>query len=121
MATLKRGMIVDLAPNGAHSDSESENVRSWIVVTNNVYNEKVPVIQVVPITSWSIKKARIATNVEILPSSINRLTERSIADCLQTRPLAYRNRLIKMRGQIASHTLEAINKALKIVFELRSE
>jgi len=39
--------------------SETGKTRPCIVVTNNVYNERIPVIQVVPITSWNEKKAMI--------------------------------------------------------------
>lgn len=63
-------MIVDVNLNPARG-SETGKVRPCIVVTNNTYNEKVPVIQVVPITEWNQKKARILTNVEILPTIEN--------------------------------------------------
>lgn len=61
----------------------------WIVdkVTNDTYNERVPVIQVMSLIAWSAKKAKIVMNVEIVPYSGNGLTKRSVADCLQTRPL----------------------------------
>jgi len=56
-------------------------------VTNNVYNKRVPVIQVVPVIEWSARKARIETNVEIHPAPDNGLSKKSVADCLQTRPV----------------------------------
>jgi mRNA interferase MazF len=121
MATLKRGMIIDVDFGGSHPGTRTGNIRPCVVVTNNVYNEKVPVIQVVPITSWDSKKARIATNVELLPSTLTGLPDRAIADCLQTRPLAYRSRLVKIRGRVASSTMDAISRALKVVFELQNE
>ena len=70
---LRRGMIIDvnLEPT---KGSETGKIRPCIVVTNNTYNDRVPVIQVVPITAWSEKKANIKTNVEIEPSSLNGLT-----------------------------------------------
>ncbi len=66
----------------------------------NVYNERVPVIQVVPITEWSERKNRIKTNVEIFPSKGNSLSKKSIADCLQTRPIDHKFRLVKIRGEM---------------------
>ena len=87
-------------------------------MTNNVYNERVPVIQIVPITEWSYKKAKIKTNVEIYPSSVNGLTKLSIADCLQTRPIDWRSRLIRIRGELESEIIDKIDIALKIVFAL---
>ena len=43
--------------------SETGKVRLSVIVTNNIYNARVPVIQVVPLTAWSGRKARIITNV----------------------------------------------------------
>ncbi len=97
MNVIKRGMIIDADLNPTKG-SETGKVRPCVVVTDNFYNERVPVIQVVPITEWSEKKARILTNVEIEPTDENGLTKISIADCLQTRPIDYRMRLVKIRG-----------------------
>ena len=73
--------------------SETGKVRPCIIVTNDVYNQRVPVIQVVPITAWSSKKSRIVTNVTLGPDPGSGLTKKSIADCLQTRPIDHRMRL----------------------------
>ena len=89
-----------------------------MIVTNDVYNERVPVIQVVPLTEWSSKKARIATNIEIHPSQNNGLSKKSLADCLQTRPVDHSRRLVKIRGKLSSAKMHEINWALKIVFDL---
>jgi mRNA interferase MazF len=117
MTTLKRGMIIDVNLDPTQG-SETGRVRPCIIVTNDVYNERVPVIQVVPITEWSAKKARIKTNVEIHPSQDNGLSRKSVADCLQTRPIDYRNRMVKVRGKLSLPKIQEINQALKIVFEL---
>ena len=87
-------------------------------MTNDVYNERVPVIQVVPITEWSAKKARIKTNVEIHPSPDNGLSKKSVANCLQTRPIDHSQRLVKIRGKLSSAKMHEIDQALRIVFEL---
>ena len=97
---------------------ETGKIISCIIVTNDVYNEKVPVIQIVPITEWSAKKARIKTNVEIHPSPGNGLSKKSIADCLQTRPIDYHHRLVKIRGKLSDAKIQEIDQSLKIVFEL---
>ena len=55
MTTLKRGMIIDVNLDPTLG-SETGKVRPCVVVTNDIYNEKVPVIQVVQITEWSAKK-----------------------------------------------------------------
>ena len=110
-------MIIDVNLNPTLG-SETGKIRPCIIVTNNTYNDRVPVIQVVPITNWNPKKARIKTNVEIDPSSINNLTKKSIADCLQTRPIDYKSRLVKIRGELETNLLLKIDRALKIVFAL---
>jgi len=117
MTVLKRGMVidVDLSPN---KGSETGKVRPCVIVTNDVYNERVPVIQVVPVTGWSEKKARIRTNVELMPDSQNGLSKKSVADCLQTRPVGHRYRLIRIRGELAKEEMKRIDEALKIVFAL---
>ena len=117
MTTLKRGMIIDVNLDPTQG-SETGKVRPCVIVTNDVYNERVPVIQVVPVTEWGIKKARIETNVEIHPSQDNGLSKKSIADCLQTRPIDHQYRLVKIRGKLSSAKLQQIDQALRIVFEL---
>lgn len=117
MIALKRGMVADVNLDPVQC-SETGKTRPCVIVTNNVYNERVPVIQVVPITEWSDKKAKIKTNIEIAPSSLNGLSKPSLADCLQTRPIDHRARLIRVRGELDDATMEAIDRALKIVFAL---
>ncbi len=88
MKLIKRGMIIDIDLNPTKG-SDTGKIRPCIVVTNDVYNQMVPIIQVIPITSWNGKKSRIQTNVFLEPSKENGLTKKSIADCLQTRPIDY--------------------------------
>ena len=117
MTMLKRGMIIDVNLDPTLG-SETGKIRPCAIVTNDVYNERVPVIQVVPITEWSKQKARIKTNVEIHPSINNGLSKKSIADCLQTRPIDHRHRFVKIRGKLSSAKVLEIGQAIKIVFEL---
>jgi mRNA interferase MazF len=117
MTTLKRGMVIDVNLNPTKG-SETGKVRPCVIVTNNVYNERVPVIQVVPITGWSEKKGRIKTNVEITPNRQNGLSKRSVADCLQTRPIDHRQRTKKIRGELSAEEMKRIGEALKIIFAL---
>ncbi len=118
MTPLKRGMVVDVNLDPTQG-SETGKTRPCVIVTNDTYNARVPVIQVVPITAWSQKKGRIMTNVTLTPSAANGLTKKSIADCLQTRPIDRRYRLLRVRGTLESATLTKIEKALKIVFDLK--
>ena len=117
MTTLKRGMLLDVNLDPTLG-SETGKIRPCIIVTNDVYNQRVPVIQVVPITAWSVKKAKIKTNVEINPSQSNGLSKKSVADCLQTRPIDHRHRLVRIRGELTNSEMNEIDQALRIVFEL---
>ena len=117
MTKIERGMVIDINLDPTMG-SETGKVRPCVVVTNNVYNERVPVIQVVPITSWTTKKSRIKTNVELLPTQTSGLSKKSIADCLQTRPVDRRFRLVKVRGRLSSQNMSNIDHALKTVLDL---
>ncbi|HXV99263.1 MAG TPA: type II toxin-antitoxin system PemK/MazF family toxin [Anaerolineae bacterium] len=117
MTTLKRGLVIDVNLDPTQA-SETGKVRPCVIVTNNVYNERVPVVHVVPITAWNDKKSRIKTNVELMPSSKNGLSKQSIADCLQTRPIDHRFRMVKPRGELTAEEMKKIDEALRIVFAL---
>jgi mRNA interferase MazF len=111
-------MIIDVNLEPTRG-SETEKIRPCIVVTNDTYNERVPVVQVVPVTGWSQKKNRIVTNIDIRPSKENGLSKRSIADCLQTRPIDHRFRLVRVRGHLSPHKMSQIDQSLKVVFALK--
>jgi mRNA interferase MazF len=118
MTTLKRGMVIDVNLDPTLG-AEKGKVRPCIVVTNDIYNERVPVIQVVPLTGWSEKKGRIRTNITIEPTRENGLSKRSVADCLQTRPIDHRYRMVKVRGELSEGDMGQIAQALKAVFSLK--
>jgi mRNA interferase MazF len=117
MTPLARGMVVEL-DLGPSPGADSAAVRPCVIITNAVYNERLPVIQVIPITEWNKQKARILTNVELYPSEEYGLDQKLIVDCLQTRPVEHRGRLVKIRGKLSARTLRRIDAALRIVFEL---
>lgn len=109
-------ILVDLNPT---KGSETGKVRPCIIATNNIYNKKLPVIQVVPITVWNEKKEKVITNIVIEPNEMNGLEKKSIADCLQTRPIDYNERLLQIIGILDNKQIEEIKYALKVVFALR--
>ncbi len=113
----KRGIIADFNLDPTKG-SETGKIRPCIIVSNDIYNQKLSVIQVVPITQWSEKKARIITNVLLNPTKENGLGKKSIADCLQTCPIDYPKRYISQRGQLNEQLLLKIDEALKIIFVL---
>ncbi len=117
MSEVRRGMVIDVNLEPTQG-SETGKIRPCVIVTNNTYNARVPVIQVVPVTAWSARKARIITNVEIVSSAHNGLTKKSVADCLQTRPIDHRARLVNIRGELENEIMAKIDDALRIVFDL---
>ena len=117
MIIIERGMVIDINLDPAQG-SETGKVRPCVVVTNDTYNARVPVIQVIPITAWNDKKGRIKTNVTLTPSPGNGLAKKSVADCLQTRPIDYRLRFSQVRGKLEPDDMNAIDQALKTVFSL---
>ncbi len=117
MNKLRRGMVIDVNLDPIRG-SETGKTRPCVIVTNDVYNARVPVVQVVPITAWNEKKSRIITNVVIEPDAANGITKKSVADCLQTRPVDHRYWLVKIRGQLDDATIRRIDQALKRIFDL---
>jgi mRNA interferase MazF len=117
MSDLRRGWVIDVDLERTRG-SETGKVRPCVVVTNDVYNERVPVIQVVPLTEWTVKKGKIKTNVRVEPSVPNGLSKVSLADCLQTRPIDRRLRLVALIGELEAEVLGDIDRALKVVFGL---
>jgi mRNA interferase MazF len=114
---LRRGTVVDMNLEPSLG-SETGKTRPCVVVTNDDYNQRVPVVQVTPLTAWSEKKARIVSNVEVEPSPQNGLTKKSVADCLQTRPVDHQRRLVRVRGRLSDAEMSQIDEALRIVFAL---
>lgn len=117
MNRLNRGTVIDIDLEPVRG-SETGKVRPCVIVTNDPYNERLPVIQVVPLTGWSERKAAIVTNVVIDPTKRNGLDTRSVADCLQTRPIDHRQRLVRVRGALEAAAMEEIDRALQAVFGL---
>jgi mRNA interferase MazF len=119
MNNLRRGMVIDVDLNPTVG-SETGKKRPCIIVSNDDYNSNpnLPIFQVVPITEWSRKKEKILTNVSIKPNSNNGLTKKSVADCLQTRPIDVHHRFAGIRGNLSAEVMDEIDQALKVLFEL---
>ncbi len=56
--------------------------------------------------------------MEIEPSERSRLTKKSIANCLPTRPIDYSSRGADIRGELEPEAIVKIDLALRIVFAL---
>ena len=114
---LKRGMVIDVNLDPVKG-SETGKVRPCVIVTNDTYNARVPVIQVTPITAFTEKKGRIVTNVIIDPTKQNGLSKQSVADCLQTRPIDHQSRFVAVRGELSDEVMAQVDQALRRVFSL---
>ena len=119
MSNYRRGTIVNVDLNPTVG-SETGNDRPCIIVTNDFLNNisNLNIFQVVPITKWSLKKQKIPTNVVIIPNASNGLTKKSLADCLQTRPVDLRYRCTGIRGNVSASVLDEIDQALITIFNL---
>ena len=71
----KRGMIADFDLNPTKG-TETGKIRSGIIVTNDIYNARLAVIQIVPLTKWSVKKSRIITNITLTKNKQNNLAKK---------------------------------------------
>ena len=117
MTRLFRGMVIDINLDPVYG-SETGKIRPCVIVSNDLYNERVPVIQVTPVTAWTEKKSLVTTNITLQPSVQNGLSKMSIADCLQTRPVDHRFRLVRIRGRLSHGDMLKLDDALKTVFDL---
>lgn len=52
MSKLKRGTVIDVNLDPTKG-SETGKIRPCVIVMNNTFNARVPVIQVVPSTAWT--------------------------------------------------------------------
>jgi mRNA-degrading endonuclease toxin of MazEF toxin-antitoxin module len=76
------------------------------------------VIQVVPITACSQRESAIIANVSIEVTPGDGLDKHFIADCLLTRPIDRRHRVSGIRGMLDEATMDRVDTALRLVFEL---
>ena len=112
---MKRGEIylADLSP---HTGSEQGGVRPVVIIQNNIGNKHSPTIIVAAITSQT-HKFKLPTHAEILPNSLNGLTEHSIIICEQIRTID-KLRLKQKLGEIDKQTHIRLNAAIRASLEL---
>lgn len=112
-----RGMIADVDFN-PKKGAEKFKIRPAVVVSHNSINARSPVILVVPVTGYSVKKAQITWMVKLDPSKENGLDKLSLADCLQVRSIDHNHRLTQIRGLLSETEMNEIDKKLKLVLDL---
>jgi mRNA interferase MazF len=114
---IKKGTVITVNLNPTKG-SETGKIRPCVVVSNDILNARLPIVQVAPITAWNERKAMIRTNIVIESNEINGLSKRSIVDCIQTRPIDYKERMVNTLGKLNTDEINEINIALKNVFDL---
>ncbi len=98
--------------------SEQGKTRPVLVLSRSALNEKLPVVNVIPITSRKPDR-RIYPNEASLDAGIANLPNESIALCFQIRTLDKR-RLIKRIGDVGDNTIQAaVIEALSFQLEIR--
>ena len=113
MASIRRGEIflVNFDPTVG---AEAKKTRPAVVVSNDINNAHSPIVSISPITS-NVTKV-YSFEVEILPG-VGGLKTRSKVMVNQTRAVD-KIRLIKKLGHLPEQTMEDVNRALKLHYDL---
>lgn len=113
MASIKRGevFLVNFDPT---LGAEAKKNRPAVVVSNDINNAHSPLISISPITS-NVTKV-YSFEVEILPRE-GGLRTRSKVMVNQTRAVD-KIRLIKRLGQLSETSMNIVNEALKLHYDL---
>ena len=113
-----RGDVVfaDLPYAADRASREQAGRRPAIAVLSDVSPATNPMVMVVPTTS-KLDAARFPYTLEVLPSTINGLTERSILLVFQLRALD-RNRIRNTVGRLEDHYLAQLDQILRNLLNL---
>lgn len=97
--------------------SEQSSRRPVLIISNNIVNEILPIVTIIPLTS--IKENRKIYPTEVFLSKADtQLSKDSVALIHQIRTIS-KNRLIKKCGNIENNTLiEKISSTLKLYLDL---
>ena len=114
-----RGMIIEVNLNPTKG-GEKQGIRPAIVVTADSINTnpRLSLVQIVPITRWQERKARIPIMVELNPDNTNNLKIKSLVDCLQARIIDYNAGNAIELGFVSDGKMEEVDAALRRVFSL---
>lgn len=104
----------DLDPT---KDSEQAGFRPVVIVSRNSINLSSPVVIVVPITTYTLKKKIYPSHCLIKASIENGLARDNIVKCEQIRAIT-KSRLSRKWGSLESNYLMQIDAALKITLSL---
>jgi mRNA interferase MazF len=112
-ASIKRGelFLVNFDPT---LGSETKKTRPAVIVSNDINNEHSPIISIAPVTS---NITRVYSFEVEIPAGIGGLKSRSKIMINQTRAVD-KGRLTKKLGRLSPEILAAINRALKLHYDL---
>lgn len=112
---MKRGEIYNARLEPVEG-SEQGGTRPIIIVSRDILNTYSPVVLAVPCTTYQSNE-RIFPTQALIRFPDGGLTRDSIAMADQVRVLS-KTRLLKRLGQLSDQSIEMINKALLIAFDL---
>lgn len=114
---MNRGDIfqADLDPT---KGSEQAGHRPVIIVSRDGINRSSPVVVIVPLTKFQVKKKIYPSHHIVKANRDNGLNIDSIAKCEQIRAIA-KSRLSRKLGNLGKEDLIKIDAALKIVLNLK--
>jgi len=96
--------------------AEIKNTRPAVIVNNDRLG-KLPLKVILLLTDWKEKYAIVPWVVKVVPNTINKLSEESLADCFQVRSVP-ENRFMKKVGILSDDIMEDIGIALATVLKL---
>ena len=109
---LRRGDVVEIILDPTVG-TEIRKTRPCVVISNNRANEFCPQLTVVPVTTYSPRKAGIPVCVEV-PTGEGGLSKQSIINCSQIRTVDKQRASGAPLGTLSSSILQEIDQALKI-------
>lgn len=113
IASIKRGMVL-LVNFDPSIGSEAKKAGPGLIVSNNINNAHSPIVSIAPITS---NVSRVYSFEVEIPAGEGGLELRSKVMVNQTRAID-KQRLIRWLGDVSSGTMDAVNEALRLHFDL---
>jgi len=115
MGSIKRGDVVwvNFDPSVG---AEATKIRPAVVVSNDVNNAHSPIVSIAPITS---NTERIYSFEVEIPEGVGGMTKRSKAMVNQTRAVD-KARLVKHLGRLPATIMAAVDRALRLHYDLDS-
>ena len=101
---------------GTGEGSEQSGARPVLVVSNDLFNEVMPVLTIVPLTTLRAKR-RLYPSEVVIKKSVDGLRADSIALCHQIRTIA-RSRLGRRIGKLEEEEIESVATAIRLHLSL---